>query len=55
MGGGRPLDPSLQNLTDQGPKARGKLCEFTQLFNLCGSQSPHPQNGNNLKFLTELL
>lgn len=49
------LDLILQNLIDQGPKACGKLCEFTQLFKLCESQSPPLHNGNNLKFLTELL
>lgn len=38
-----------------GSKAGGKLCEPTQLFNLCEPQSPHLQNENNVKFLTELV
>lgn len=39
----------------QSPKASGKLCILTQLFNLCEPQSLHLQNGDNLKFLTELV
>ena len=45
----------LQNLTDQGPKANGNLCEPTPWLDLHEPQSSRPQNGNNFKFITALV